>query len=381
MATTSCTGERGRRAANLRVPAATGRFEARAAGAALLALAVLLAGCGSRGTPTPDHDDPTPPPAVRLPENADQPWPQAAGEVLGRSDRLLIYLPRAGDQQEAIAQRFLGDASKHWQIAEANGSAKAEAGQPLIVPLLPLNPVGVRTSDLQTIPILCYHRFGGAGSRMVMSPGNFAAQLDWLARNNYTVLRLSQLTEFLAGRQPLPARSVVITIDDGYESVYRHAWPLLKKHNFPATLFVYTDFVGIGDGLNWAQLQEMARSGLVDIQAHSKTHRNLTDRNPGETDERYRAAIETELRAPRELLERRLAGVQVRQFAYPFGDTNEVVLQAMARQKYQIGVTVNPGGNPFFAHPLTLRRTMIFGDTDLEGFKARLQTTRSVGAP
>ena len=38
-------------------------------------------------------------------------------------------------------------------------------------------------------------------------------------------------------------------------------------------------------------------------------------------------------------------------------------------------------GNPFFAHPLMLRRTMIFGDTDLEGFKARLQTSRSVGAP
>jgi peptidoglycan/xylan/chitin deacetylase (PgdA/CDA1 family) len=348
---------------------------------AALSLAAALAGCGSRGTPAPDPDDPAPPPAARLPESAHQPWPQAAGEVLGRSERLLIYLPRAGDQQEAIAQRFLGDASKHWQIAEANGSPKAEPGQPLIVPLLPLNPTGVRGTDLQTVPILCYHRFGGGGSRMVVSPNGFAAQLDWLARNNYTVLRLSQLTDFLAGKQPLPARSVVITIDDGYESVYRHAFPLLKKHGFPATLFVYTDFVGIGDGLSWAQLQEMAGSGLVDIQAHSKTHRNLSERNPGETDERYRAAIETELRAPREVLEKRLAGVQVRQFAYPFGDANEVVLEAMARQNYQIGVTVNPGGNPFFAHPLMLRRTMIFGDTDLEGFKARLQTSRTVGAP
>lgn len=383
-----CTGDRGRRAAAARGhararlgPALRSGWRVAVAALAVLSLAAVLTGCGSRGTPTPDPDDPAPAPAARLPESAHQPWPQAAGEVLGRSERLLVYLPRAGDQQEAIAQRFLGDASKHWQIAEANGSPKAEPGQPLVVPLLPLNPTGVRSSDLQTIPILCYHRFGGGGSRMVVSPNGFAAQLDWLARNNYTVLRLSQLTDFLAGKQPLPARSVVITIDDGYESVYRHAFPLLKKYGFPATLFVYTDFVGIGDGLSWAQLQEMAASGLVDIQAHSKTHRNLTDRTPGETDERYRAAIETELRAPREVLEKRLAGVQVRQFAYPFGDANEVVLDAMARQNYQIGVTVNPGGNPFFAHPLMLRRTMIFGDTDLEGFKARLQTSRSVGAP
>ena len=389
MATVHCTGGDARRAAAPREPrpkARAARAGLRLARAALLAgaAALVLAGCGSRGTPVPEAADPAAPPPAPLPEGASQPWPQAAGDVLGRSERLLIYLPRSGDQQEAIAQRFLGDASRHWQIAEANGTPRAEAGQPLIVPLQPLNPTGVRTGDLQTIPILCYHRFGPVnGSRMVVSPNSFAAQLDWLARNHYTVLRLSQLADFLEGRQPLPARSVVITIDDGYESVYRHAYPLLKKHRFPATLFVYTDFVGIGDGLDWAQLQEMAASGLVDIQAHSKTHRNLTERHPGETDERYRAAIETELRAPRELLEKRLSGaqVQVRQFAYPFGDANEVVLDTMARQRYQIGVTVNPGGNPFFAHPLMLRRTMIFGDTDLEGFKARLQTSRSLGAP
>jgi peptidoglycan/xylan/chitin deacetylase (PgdA/CDA1 family) len=385
MATLHCTGDRNRRAEAARVPTrawASGLARA-VVPAAVLGAALILAGCGSRGSTAPDADDPAPPPPVRLPEGAHQRWPQAAGDVLGRSERLLIYLPRSGDQQEAIAQRFLGDASRHWQIAEANGTPKAEAGQPLIVPLRPLNPTGVRTSDLQTVPILCYHRFGGSGTRMVVSPNGFAAQLDWLARNQYTVLRLSQLSDFLAGKQALPARSVIITIDDGYESVYRHAYPLLKKHGFPATLFVYTDFVGIGDGLNWAQLQEMAGSGLIDIQAHSKTHRNLTERNPGETDERYRAAIETELRAPRELLEKRLsaAQVQVRQFAYPFGDANEVVLDTMARQQYQIGVTVNPGGNAFFAHPLMLRRTMIFGDTDLEGFKARLQTSRSVGTP
>jgi len=308
----------------------------------------------------------------------------AAGEVLGRSERLLIYLPHPGDQLAAIATRFLGQADRAWQITEANpGTAVPQAGQPLVVPLVASNPIGVRHGDFQTVPILCYHRFGPGSGKMVMSAASFAAQLDWLARNNYRVLKLSQLLGFLAGREALPPRSVVITIDDGYETVYRHAFPLLKKHGFPATLFVYTDFVGTTDGLNWAQLQEMASSGLVDIQAHSKTHRNLVERQPGETDERYRHNIENELRAPRELLERRLAQakVQVRHFAYPFGDASDVVLDTMARQQYQIGVTVNPGGNGFFAQPTMLRRTMIFGDLDLEGFKAKLQTSRGLGAP
>jgi peptidoglycan/xylan/chitin deacetylase (PgdA/CDA1 family) len=176
---------------------------------------------------------------------------------------------------------------------------------------------------------------------------------------------------------------VVITIDDGYDSVYRHAYPALKKHGFSATLFVYTDFVGARDGLSWAQLQEMAASGAIDIQAHSKSHRNLIERSAGETEASYRQSIETEVRQPRQVLERRLAaaGVQVRHFAFPFGDANELVLESMERNEYSLGVTVNPGGNPFFAQPQMLRRTMIFGDHDLEDFKARLQTRRSFARP
>jgi peptidoglycan/xylan/chitin deacetylase (PgdA/CDA1 family) len=123
-------------------------------------------------------------------------------------------------------------------------------------------------------------------------------------------------------------------------------------------------------------LQEMARSGLVDIQAHSKTHRNLTDRGAKENDTVYRQNIDAELRAPRQALERKLAplGLRVRYFAYPYGNANEWVLDAMRRNDYEFGATVYPGGNPFFAHPLMLRRTMIFGDHSLDDFKARLQT-------
>ena len=68
---------------------------------------------------------------------------------------------------------------------------------------------------------------------MMVLRRSFAAQLDWLARNDYRVLRLSQLARFLAGKKPLPQRSVVITIDDGYESVYRHALPAAAQVRLP----------------------------------------------------------------------------------------------------------------------------------------------------
>lgn len=304
--------------------------------------------------------------------------PGAAGRVLGRSAQLAVYVPATGDRLPDIARRLLGDANLDWRIAEANGRWDAEAGSPLLVPLQPPHATGVAPDSYQTVPILCYHRFGGGQSKMIVAPERFEEQLAWLQRNRYRVLRLSELQGFLDARQPLPERSVVITIDDGYETVHRHAFPALKKYGFTATLFVYADFVGARDGLSWAQLQEMASSGVIDIQAHSKTHRNLVQRREGESEAAYRLSLLEEARNPRAVLERRLAdaGVKVSHFAYPFGDANEAVLQILQNEGYRLGVTVNPGGNPFFAHPLMLRRTMIFGDHDLEDFKARLQTRR-----
>jgi peptidoglycan/xylan/chitin deacetylase (PgdA/CDA1 family) len=338
--------------------------------------AALLAACGTPppapSAPAPAAPAPSPaPPVAVAPDNSLKPG------VLGRNERFIVYQPRAGETLRSIAAQLLGSEDRHWMIGDANGITRPEPGQPLLVPLKPLNPVGVWADQYQTVPILCYHRFGGAPNKMSVSPSNFAAQLDWLARNDYHVIRLSQLVGFLQGREALPKKSVVITIDDGYESTHRHALPALRKHNFPATLFVYTDFIGAGDAITWPQMQELVSSGLVDIQAHSKSHRNLIERLAGETDERYRQALEAEARVPREVLEKRLP-VQVRQFAYPYGDANELMLDVLTRQQYQLAVTVNPGGNAFFAQPLMLRRTMIFGDHDMEAFKAKLQISRPI---
>ena len=338
-----------------------------------LALAALAA-CSTTPPPAPDVAPAPPSPARPVTVTTDN---SLRPGVLGRNDRFLVYQPKAGESLRSIAAQFLGAEDKYWVIGDANNLSAPVPGQPLLVPLKPLNPMGVTSEQYQTIPILCYHRFGGAANKMSVSPGNFAAQLEWLAKNDYHVIKLSQLVGFLQGREALPKRAVVITIDDGYESVHRHALPALRKYNMPATLFAYTDFLGAGDALTWSQMQELVGSGLVDIQAHSKSHRNLIERSAGETDERYRQNMEAEVKAPREVLEKRLP-VKVRHYAYPYGDANELVLDILGRQQYELGVTVNPGGNPFFAQPFMLRRTMIFGDHDMEAFKAKLQISRAI---
>jgi peptidoglycan/xylan/chitin deacetylase (PgdA/CDA1 family) len=310
------------------------------------------------------------------------PTPSAASNegVLARNDRWLLYLPQAQDSYASIAARFLGSGQRDWEVAEANAGAKPRPGYPTIVPLKPTNPTGVKRDRYQTIPILCYHRVGNSTNRMTVSSAAFAEQLDWLDANGYHVLRLQDVAAFLDGKQALPAKSVVLTFDDGYESYYRYAYPLLKKHGFPATVFLYTDFVGAGDALTWPQMQEMTATGLIDIQAHSKTHANLINRLRDESEAAYRQRLDTEARVPREQIERRLK-LPVKQFAYPYGDANEIVLDVLARNNYRLGVTVTPGGTPFYAQPLMLRRTMIYGNHDLEACKARLQISRPIVLP
>lgn len=339
----------------------------RGAGIVCAALGAGLFGCA-----TPPETPP--PPAVAAAPSSPPPAASSRGSVVGRSDRLLVYVWRDGDTLAGIAERFLGSAARAWEIAEINhGLSRPAPGQPIVVPLQWPNPLGIAADGTaQSIPILCYHRVGPGTSKMDIAPAKLEAQLQWLRDHNRPVVRLSDLAEFLAGKRPLPHGAVVITFDDGYESVYRHALPLLRKYQVPATLFVYTDFIGSRDGLSWAQLDEMQRSGLVDIQSHSKSHVNLSDI------EANRSRLDTELRQPRASIERSLAaaGAKVRYLAYPYGDATAAVLEATHRAGYEIGVTVNPGGNPFYASPLLLKRVMIFGDTDLEQFKARLNWSR-----
>ena len=350
-------------------------------------LALLLAACASRAPQAVDTGPSTAPPdppagsAAPVAIELEPPSAQAGGTVVGRNERLVVYRPAPGDTFEGVSARFLGRADRAWTIAEANGLARPDADVPLVVPLKPLNTFGVQPDRVQLVPILCYHRLGTGNSKMVVSPASFEAQMAWLVRNDYRVVRLADLGAFLAGEQPLPPRAVIITFDDGYESVHRHAFPVLKKYGLPATAFVYTDFLGGGDALTWPQLQDLQASGLVDVQSHSKSHRNLIERRPGETDDRYRANIDSEMRVPREVLERRLAPLKVRHLAYPFGDANDIVLDSAARHGIELAATVAPGGNPFYAQPLLLRRTMIFGDMNLEVFKSKLVVSRPLTSP
>src|SRR6185437_1230461 len=91
------------------------------------------------------------------------------------------------------------------------------------------------------IPILCYHNFNPTipGS-MTLTPQKFETQIRWLKDNGFTFIPLKTAVEYLQGkRTSLPEKSVVITADDGWQSVYTYMLPIIKKYKIPVTLFIY----------------------------------------------------------------------------------------------------------------------------------------------
>ncbi len=320
----------------------------------MLSLILLLGGCLGLSRPAPD-------------------FPSGAEFI--KTDDYVIVIAKPADTLHTLAQRFLGDAAKYWVIADFNDITQLMPGREVVIPLKANNPIGVSANGYQTVPILTYHRFGPRADKLVVTPAAFEAQMAYLKAQDYRVIPLIDLLAFIRGQAPLPRRAVVITIDDGFKSVYTIAYPILQKYSLPATLFVYSDFIGGGRGLNWQEIRDMVASNLIDIQPHSKSHTNLGFKAPSEDDAIYAQRIEREIQFPSQQIERQLRR-PVHTFAYPYGDANAAVIAQLQQRDYQMGVTVQRGGNPFFTDPFRLRRTLIYGDQSLEDFKKSLAVFR-----
>jgi hypothetical protein len=102
--------------------------------------------------------------------------------------------------------------------------------------------VGIR------LPVLLYHHIGrahdGAYPLLTVSPQNFEQQIKWLARRGYSAIRTADWIAWCRFGSPLPPKPVLITFDDGYEDLARHAFPVLKRHGMTATIFIVSQCVG-----------------------------------------------------------------------------------------------------------------------------------------
>ncbi len=175
-----------------------------------------------------------------------------------------------------------------------------------------------------------------------ISPERFIQHMDYLAANNFTVMALEEVITALQEGNTLPDKTVVITFDDGYTSVFEEAYPLLKAYDWPYTIFVTSGLVGSNDRLyaTWDQLREMAEHGAT-LANHTVTHPYLLQRNPGESDDEWLEAVRKEiLDAESRILEE--TGQNHRLLAYPYGEYN-LALQALVRELGFIGIAQHSG--------------------------------------
>lgn len=298
---------------------------------------------------------------------------EPSAEKLFRSEDYLVYQLQDNETSAELAERFLGGRNKSWIIEEANAGTPLKRGSAIVIPLKDKNRAGLTPEGFQTIPVLTYHRFAeNCDSPLCMPATTFELQMRYLKENGYHVITAEQLLAFLEYRQRVPKKSVLITMDDGYRSVYDIAYPTLKKYGFTATLFVYTSFVGVSRmAITWDQLKEMQLNGFT-IGSHSIYHSDLTRPKEGETQRQYLERINEELYGSKKIIDQKL-NQNTYFFAYPFGYYDQRSIQTAREAGYKIAVSVKRGGNAFYANPLALRRDQIL-QKDMQTFISRLKT-------
>lgn len=186
---------------------------------------------------------------------------------------------------------------------------------------------------ISRVPIFTFHAVDARASVISFPLKLFERGMASLHLNGFRTLTLNQAIDYLQRRIPFPARSFVITFDDGYQSVHRQAFPILQCYGFSATVFLTVGESGKRldldslpslfnrSMLTWAEIREMQRCG-IEFGAHTLTHPDLT-RLPVNR-------IQVEIVESKAIIENAL-GAPVPCFAYPYGrynsSTREIVRQ------------------------------------------------------
>ncbi|MFJ6087294.1 polysaccharide deacetylase family protein [Streptomyces sp. NPDC092369] len=229
------------------------------------------------------------------------------------------------------------------------------------------------------VPVLMYHSVATAPNdatrELSVAPEAFTEQMALIGDLGLAPVNTADLAACWRTGRPLPPRPVLVTFDDGYEGVHRHALPVLAKHGFAATVFVSTGWIrgahdtggGLDLMLDWDQVRELAAAD-VEIGGHSHTHPQL-DQLDDET-------LRHELIHSKEIVADELGTVPA-SFAYPYGYSSRRVRRAVRETGYAQALAV---GNDLARRrqgPYALRRVTVRRTTGIEEFE-RLVEGRAI---
>jgi poly-beta-1,6-N-acetyl-D-glucosamine N-deacetylase len=226
--------------------------------------------------------------------------------------------------------------------------------------------------------VFMYHHFGEDRFPSTnIRIEQFQEQLDYLQEHNYNVWPLSKVISHVQNKIQIPPKTVALTIDDAYVSIYTHAYPMLKKKRFPFTVFVNTRPIGHNsiNYMTWDQMREMKSYG-AEFANHSSTHDYLIpkkDEKPLEWETRIKEELsEAQLSLQEELGTR--TNQNPKMFSYPFGEYTQATANYIKSLGY-VGIAQTSGA---ISESSDLRRIPRFAMseafTNMEDFKLKLNT-------
>lgn len=206
--------------------------------------------------------------------------------------------------------------------------------------------------------ILVFHRFNDQRYPSTsISTEKLTELFDYLETNNYRVVSLAQVVNWLNEGQKIPEKTVVLTIDDGYESFYQHGLEVFKEYDYPFTIFIATKPInqGYGDFLSWQQLEKIKQYGTIG--SHSYAHQHLTTLAPQQVKENIEQSIED--------LQQQL-GIKPQFFSYPYGEYKQTVQSVIRELGFAAALTQNLGAVGQESDPLQLARIAVTNDSNLQ---------------
>ena len=247
-----------------------------------------------------------------------------------------------------------------------------------VLSLLSLREQASSTSALSlSIPILMYHHVGDWGesraewAQWVVRSKEFRAQMDWLVANGFHTITFRELLAGQKAGESVPAKSVIISFDDGWSAQEGVVRAELEPRGLHAVFFVYTAAVGATPNnsgyISWEQLRILESAGH-EVQSHTVSHGRLTDMPPSQLDR--------EMRESRATIEREMHH-SVEVVAYPFGIYDERVMRAASAAGYLIGLRAD--ADLVVGKPLQYRmpRIRVGYDDGIEVFAEAMMLSQS----
>jgi peptidoglycan/xylan/chitin deacetylase (PgdA/CDA1 family) len=201
------------------------------------------------------------------------------------------------------------------------------------------------------VPILTYHNIGYEKEGHFVSPEIFAKQMEYIKKNSYEVITVDELINGIKNKEHFKRNKVVITFDDGFKDNFEYAYPILKKLNFPAIIFLITNDIGVRNkSLNWDEVKIMSDNN-ISFGSHTKAHLYLGYLQDD------KIAWE-QIAGCKEVIEQKL-GVPVDYFCYPIGGFNEKVKEIVKKAGYKGAFTTNRGFGRFNKDVYGLKRIKV----------------------